>query len=267
MSPEAVGVLGRPLDVTQATWSSPVTNRLLARSRVRRHLLRRRQLRARAQSDARSDSRRRAVRERLRRERRHSRTGLSIAGLQRGAHRFVPVEGIDLVRHRHAQSEDWLPAHVDDRRSAVVHEQPEPDLPRQQRRAESADAIDFAVGEQRARGVGRDVRPGAVDARSADAAGRRAIRSRPELVPRAAGRAVAIPADADRHSRDARRRQLQGHHAQDGRRVRPVRDGQDGDQDDHRQVSRGRWRVGQLRQHQSQLADASDDVGRLARPV
>ena len=29
MSPEAVGVLGRRLDVTQATWSSPLTNRLL----------------------------------------------------------------------------------------------------------------------------------------------------------------------------------------------------------------------------------------------
>jgi hypothetical protein len=29
ISPEAVGVLGRPLHVTQATWSSPATNRLL----------------------------------------------------------------------------------------------------------------------------------------------------------------------------------------------------------------------------------------------
>ena len=30
VAPEAVGVLGRRLDVTQATWSSPVTNRLIA---------------------------------------------------------------------------------------------------------------------------------------------------------------------------------------------------------------------------------------------
>ena len=29
VSPEAVGVLGRPLHVAQATWSSPLTNRLL----------------------------------------------------------------------------------------------------------------------------------------------------------------------------------------------------------------------------------------------
>ena len=47
--------------------------------------------------------------------------------------------------------------HVDD-------EQPEPDLPRQQRRAESADAVDLAVGERRARRLGRAVRAGAVDA-------------------------------------------------------------------------------------------------------
>ena len=32
-----------------------------------------------------------------------------------------------------------------------------------------------------------------------------------------------IPADADRHPRDARRRQLQGHHAENGRGLRPVR--------------------------------------------
>ena len=37
----------------------------------------------------------------------------------------------------------------------MVDEQPEPDLPLQQRRAESADPVDFAVGEQRARRLGR----------------------------------------------------------------------------------------------------------------
>ena len=63
-------------------------------------------------------------------------------------------------------------------------EQSEPDVPRQQRRAESADPVDFAVGEQRARRLGRSVRAGAVDARSSDAAGRAAIRSRAELVSR-----------------------------------------------------------------------------------
>ncbi len=223
----------------------------VGRGRLRRHFLRRRQLRARAEPDARSHSRRRAVRERLRRERQHSRAGLSIAGLQRGPHRLVPVEGIDRLRHRHAQPEDRVSAHVDDRRSDVVHEQSESDLPRQQRRAESAHAIDFAVGERRACRLGRAVRAGAVDSRSSDAAGGTAIRSRTELVSGAAGRAVPIPADTDRHSRNTRRRQLQGHHAQDRRGLRRVRDRQDGDQDDHRQVSRRSRRVGPLRQHQS----------------
>ena len=47
VSPEAVGVLGRPLRVTQATWSSPVTNRLLVDAGYGGDVLRRRQLRAR----------------------------------------------------------------------------------------------------------------------------------------------------------------------------------------------------------------------------
>ena len=137
-----------------------------ARSGLRRHVLRRRQLRARTEPDARSDSRRRTVRERLRGERQHSRAGLPIAGLQRGPHRLLPVEGIDLIRHGHAQPEGRLSAHADDRRSDVDDEQPEPDVPLQQRRAESADPVDFAVGERRACRLGRAVRPGAVDASS-----------------------------------------------------------------------------------------------------
>ena len=86
ISPEAVGVLGRPLKVWQATWSSPVNEPPAARGGLRRHVVRRRQLRARSEPDARSDPRRRAVRERLRRERRHSGPGLPIAGLQRRPH-------------------------------------------------------------------------------------------------------------------------------------------------------------------------------------
>ena len=147
-------------------------------------------------------------------ERQHSRAGVSIAGLQRGAHRLVPVEGIDVVRHRHAQPEGRVSAHVDDRRSHVDDEQSEPDLPLQQRRAESAHAVDFAVGQRRARRLGRACSCRSNGRASADAAGRRALRSGPELVPGAAGRPVAIPADADHHSGNARRRQLQGHHAE-----------------------------------------------------
>ncbi len=164
ISPEAVGVLGRPLHVTQATWSSPVTNRLLARSGIRRHVLRCGQLRAHPESHARSDSRGRAVRERLRGKRRHSRAGLPIAGLQRRPHGLVPVEGVGVVRHRRSQPEDRLSAHADDRRSHVDDEQPEPHVSRQQRRAESADPVDLAVGERRARRVAGAVCPATMDA-------------------------------------------------------------------------------------------------------
>ena len=64
--------------------------------------------------------------------------GLPIAGLQRRSHRLVSLEGIGLVHHRFAQPEDRLSAHADDRRSDLVDERPEPDLPRQQRRARTS---------------------------------------------------------------------------------------------------------------------------------
>src|SRR5262249_13789024 len=80
----------------------------------RQHVFRRRQLRARTESDTRSDSSSRAVRERVRRKRQHSGAGLPVAGFQRGPYRLLSVEGIRLVRNRHAQSEVWLSAHADD---------------------------------------------------------------------------------------------------------------------------------------------------------
>ena len=187
-----------------------------AGSEFRRHLLRCREFRTRAESHARSHPRRRAVRQRLPRERQHSGTGLPVAGLQCRPCRLVPVAGLDLTGQRCPQSEDWLSAHADDRRSHMDDQQPEPHLPRQQRRAEPADAVDLAVGERRACGLGRGVRAGAMDPRPRDAAGRRAVRPRAELVSAAAGRAVALFAGRHRHSRHTRRRQLQGHHAEDG---------------------------------------------------
>ena len=123
-------------------------------------------------------------------------------------------------------------------------------------------AVDLAVGEQRARRLGRRLRPGAVDARPAHAAGRGAIRSRAQLVSGAAGGAVAIPADADRDSGDTRRRQLQGHHAADSALAYDVF----GDGRTAVKLSVGRYLEGvgvvrHLRQHQPDAADAADDVG------
>ena len=111
------------------------------------------------------------------------------------AYGIVSVEGIALVRHRHAQSESRLSAHADDRRPDVDDQRSEPDLPRQQRRAESADRIDLAVGEQRARRLGRRCScrtSGRVERLTLQGALRfdRAV----QLVPGAAGGTVAIPA-------------------------------------------------------------------------
>ena len=79
--------------------------------------------------------------------------------------------------------------------------------------------------------------------------------------PSAAGGTVAVSSDADRHPRNTRRRQLQGRDAADGRGVRRDRDRQDGAEDDPRQVPRGRRRVRHVCQHQSHAAHAADDVG------
>ena len=104
-------------------------------------------------------------------------------------------------------------------------------------------------------------RPGSMDARSADAAGSRAIRPGVELVPQATGRTVAVPSDAYRHRRNTGSRQLQGRDATDGRGLRRERDRQDGAEDDPRQVPRWRRRVRHVRQHQSLAAHAADDAG------
>ena len=71
---------------------------------------------------------------------------------------------------------------------------------------------------------------------------------------------VEVPADADRHSGDPWRRQLQGHHAQDGRGVRPVRDRQDGAQDEPRQIPGGR------RRHRATTPTPTPRCGCLRRP-
>ena len=126
VSPEAVGVLGRRLDVSQATWSWPITNRLAPGRGFWRHCLWLRQLRAGSEPHARSDPRRGAVREGLRREREHSRAGLPIAGLQHCSHWLVPLEGLTRVRDRLAQPEDRISAHADDGRPDVDDEQSEP---------------------------------------------------------------------------------------------------------------------------------------------
>ena len=174
----------------------------------------------------------RTVRRRLRGQRRHPGPGLPLAGL-----RSTPIRARisggrrpSYVTGAHSLKVGYQ-GNVDDRRSGLVHEQPEPHLPFEQRRAEPAHHDHLALDQRtRARGFDGVVRAGAMDARPPDAAGGAPLRPRAQLVPGPAGRTDAIPADADHVPRDQGRRQLQGHHAEDGRGLRRVRQRQDGAQ-------------------------------------
>ncbi len=103
MSPEAGGLSQyKPLRVTQLTWSSPATSRLLLDAGFGTTYYGWGNFERDPNPDARSDSRHRAVRRRLRRERRHPGPGLPLAGLRQRLHRRLHLEGVDLVRHRRA---------------------------------------------------------------------------------------------------------------------------------------------------------------------
>ena len=164
------------------------------------------------------------------------------------------------LRHRHAQLEGRISAHADDRRSDVVHQQPESYLSRQQRRAESVhESISPWVNNARA-GWDGVFRAGAVDARSPDAAGCRAIRSRRELVSRAAGRSVAflpspiiIPETrgVDSYKDITPRMGVAYDVFGNGRTAIKMTLGR---------YLEGAGVIGQLRQHQPDAADAADDV-------
>ena len=109
----------------------------------------------------------------------------------------------------------------------MVDEQPESHLPFQQRRAEPAHRVHLAVVRPLTCRVARALRPGTVDVPPPHVAGGAPVRPGHQLVPGAADRTVEVPAGRDYLPRDQGRRQLQGHHAADGRGLRPVRERQD----------------------------------------
>ena len=260
MSPEAVGVLGRPLHVTQVTWSSPATNRLLLEAgyggtffgvgnferepNPTRDLIR---VAEQCASGCAANG--------------------NIPGLVYRSQDFsVAYTGsylwkgsVSYITGTHSLKVGYQHTLMTDDRTFMTNNQ----------------NLTYRFNNGVPNQLTQSISPWVNNARVAwDALfvqeqwtrqrltlqGARAVRSGAELVSRAAGRAVEIPADAHHHSRDAWRRQLQGRHAEDGRGVRPVRDRQDGAQDEPRQVPRGRRRDGQLRQHQSHAADAADDT-------
>ena len=151
-------------------------------------------------------------------------------------------QGVAHLRHGRASAEGRVSAHPDDGRSHLVHQHPGPDVSLRQRRSEPADGVDLALGQQHRRRLGRPVRRGAMDGESAHSAGGTAFRSRLQLVSRAAGRTLEVSVHAHRHSKDARRVELQGPVAENRRHLRRLRHGHDRTQAEPRPVS-GRSRL------------------------
>ena len=223
ISPEAVGVLGRPLRVAQAAWSSPLTDRLLVDAAFG------------ATSFGVGNFEREPNPTRaLIRVAEQCTSGCAangnIPGLVYRSQDFSVAHtgsylwkgALTYVTGAHSLKVGYQQTFMTDDRTWMTNDQNltyrfNNGVPNQLTQSISPWVNNMRVAWQGA------VRSGSVDAQSADAAGRGTIRSGMELVSSAAGRAVTIPSDADRHSRNARRRQLQGRDAADGRGVRPDR--------------------------------------------
>ncbi len=261
ISPEAVGVLGRPLHVSQARWWSPLTNRLLVDAgfggtsfgvgNFERSPNPTRDLIRVAEQCASGCAANGSIPGLVYRSQDFS-VAYTGSYLWKGAVSYVTGTHSLKIGYQHTLMTDDRTWYTNSQNLTYRFNN---GVPNQLTR------VDFTVGEQRARGLGRSLRPGTVDAPASDAAGGAAVRPGGELVPFAAGRALEVSADADRHSGDPRRRQLQGRHAQGRRGVRRVRDRHDGVQDQPGEIPRGRRRVGQLREYQPDAATASDDLG------
>ena len=134
VSPEAVGVLGRPLNVSQATWSSPSRAGCSSKRVSAAHIF------GVGNFEREPNPTRDLIRVAEQCASGCAANG-SIPGLVYRSQDFSTAhtgsylwKRVGLLRHRRAQPEGRLSAHADDRRSDVDDQQPEPDLPSQQRR-------------------------------------------------------------------------------------------------------------------------------------
>ena len=109
------------------------------------------------------------------------------------------------------------------------------------------------------------LRAGSVDARPDDAAGRAALRSQLELLARADDSGVGFLAVAARVPGDARRDRLQGHLAARRRRLRRVRQRQDGREGELRQVPGADQQQQQLHPVESDHPHRHDDDAHAGR--
>ena len=165
----------------------------------------------------------------------HPRAGVSLAELEQHLECRLQLARDRGVRDRGAQHEVRLPGRLPGQRQSPRHQQHVSVVPVQQRGAESIDRVRLPLPNTHPHAVRGALRPGAVDARPADAARRGALRQRLELRARSTDRADQVHPDSARLS-GAELRQLERHHPQDGCRLRRVRDGKDRAAGQSRQV-------------------------------
>ncbi len=163
---------------------------------------------------------------------------LRIAGLVEQSGLRAQLARLGVLRHRRAQHEVRLSGGVSPDQSELLQQRQPPHLPDELRRAEPADDGPQAIRHRTADPLGGALRAGAVDDRPPDAAGRAALRPRVELLPRSADRTGAVPADRLHAAGAGRRQGLSRHHAARRRGLRSLRQRQDVDQVERRQVSR-----------------------------
>ena len=234
-----------PYNVTQATWSSPVTSRLLLEAGFSRfHYL------WAGFGIAPPDSFNTLIpvteQSTMYGQGNYSYRGLyrpvghGLRGQRRQPQQLARQR---VLRHRRSQHESRLSGLVSEV-AAGAGRQPDPAaIPLQQRRPERLPVLHLAaMGAERPYRNRLAVHPGPVDERPAHPAGRTALRPRLELCPRGTqwdDADLTLQCRPDLLPQDNQRRRLQRHHASNGCRLRRIRQRQDRDQDESGQVPAG----------------------------
>ena len=206
------------------------------RSRVRRLPVALRPEGEPRQHHPRSRAHHRAVCRRVLAEWRHSQPDVSLGELGTQLGRAVHLAGVGLLRDRRPQPEDRLRRRGPGLGSREPHQRSQPPLHGQQRHADLAHPEPAAVHHQLSDPQRVLLRAGSVDARAHDASGRPALRSQLELLTRTDDSGIGLPRLAAGLPGNARRDRLQRHLPARRRRLRRVRQRQDGGEGELRQI-------------------------------
>ena len=253
-SPELAGYLhtigGRS---QQFTWTSPITNSRARRLSLRQHARALGAARHARQSDTRSGTSDRAMCGGLRGKRRHRGTELSFSELAEQLGGRAQLARVSIARHRRAQPQVRVhrDLFIDDRKTfgnslnltyrvnnGVPNGVTQSALPMELHQRTRYNAL---------------LRPGTVDDLAHDAAGRAPVRPVLELLSATDASTLQLPAVHGELSRDSRRHGLQQPLAAFRRRLRPLRQRQDGAQVQHGEIPGG------LEQRRGLLLDDQSD--------